>query len=310
MTGTMMALTVPCPADYDLVASQRTLRLGPRDPMMRIEGVEVWRAMRAPSGPVTVRAQPVEGGVGQGIALTIWGPGAAWVGEHASDLLGLGDRPHEFRPRHRLLRELVRRHPGLYLPRTRRIFERLVPTVLQQLVTWREAMRAYRGLIERFGEAAPGPGGLRLLPAPSVVARLPDYALVPLGMLAKHARTLRRAAERAAALRRLEWMSPTEARAGLESLPGIGPWTSAWTTAVALGDPDAVMLGDLHLPHDVCWALAGEPRGSDARMMELLAPFAGHRWRVVTLLGHSGVHPPRSARRGPPRPMRPRPRMR
>jgi hypothetical protein len=45
-----------------------------------------------------------------------------------------------------------------------------------------------------------------------------------------------------------------------------------------------VPLGDLHLPHEVGWALAAEPRADDVRMLELLAPYRGHRFRVLRLL--------------------------
>jgi 3-methyladenine DNA glycosylase/8-oxoguanine DNA glycosylase len=53
---------------------------------------------------------------------------------------------------------------------------------------------------------------------------------------------------------------------------------------IALGDADAVAVGDLHLPHLVARWLAGEHRGTDARMLELLEPFRGHRARVIRLL--------------------------
>ena len=65
---------------------------------------------------------------------------------------------------------------------------------------------------------------------------------------------------------------------------GVGPWTAARIGLIALGDPDAVTVGDLHIPHMVTWALAGERRGSDERMLELLEPFRGHRGRVIRLL--------------------------
>ena len=41
------------------------------------------------------------------------------------------------------------------------------------------------------------------------------------------------------------------------------------------GDPDAVSVGDYHIPNMVAWALAGDARGTDEHMLELLAPFAG-----------------------------------
>ena len=70
---------------------------------------------------------------------------------------------------------------------------------------------------------------------------------------------------------------------------------------MALGDPDAVGLGDYNLPNMVCWALAGERRGGDERMLELLAAFSGHRGRVIALLEASGVSAPRFGPRMPTR---------
>jgi 3-methyladenine DNA glycosylase/8-oxoguanine DNA glycosylase len=64
-------------------------------------------------------------------------------------------------------------------------------------------------------------------------------------------------------------------------------------TLRALGDPDAVSVGDAHLSNVVAFALTGAPRGTDERMLELLAPWAGHRARVVRLLEASGITPPR-----------------
>ena len=43
-------------------------------------------------------------------------------------------------------------------------------------------------------------------------------------------------------------------------------------------------VGDFHLKHLVSWALAREPRGTDERMLELLAPYQPHRGRVIRLL--------------------------
>jgi 3-methyladenine DNA glycosylase/8-oxoguanine DNA glycosylase len=83
------------------------------------------------------------------------------------------------------------------------------------------------------------------------------------------------------------------AAARLRAYPGIGPWTAAEVTLRALGDPDAVSVGDFHLPNVVAFALAGEPRGDDARMLELLEPWRGHRARVVRLLEAGGIEAPK-----------------
>jgi 3-methyladenine DNA glycosylase/8-oxoguanine DNA glycosylase len=96
-------------------------------------------------------------------------------------------------------------------------------------------------------------------------------------------------------------MEPEAARTRLRALPGVGPWTAAEVTALVLGDADAVSIGDYHIPHTVSWALAGEPRGSDERMLELLEPYRGHRGRVIRLLEAAGIGAPR---RGPRLPLR------
>ncbi|TMF10093.1 MAG: DNA-3-methyladenine glycosylase 2 family protein, partial [Chloroflexi bacterium] len=83
------------------------------------------------------------------------------------------------------------------------------------------------------------------------------------------------------------------ARSLLTTLPGIGPWSAAEVSAVAFGDRDVVSIGDYHLPHQVAWALAGEVRGTEARMLELLEPYRGHRARVIRLLTLGGIQAPR-----------------
>jgi 3-methyladenine DNA glycosylase/8-oxoguanine DNA glycosylase len=198
---------------------------------------------------------------------------------------------------------LARALPGLRLTTTRRVLDALVPAILEQKVTGTEARRAWRGLVYRFGGVAPGPAaGLRLPPTREGIAAIGSFALHPLGVERKRADTIRRAMN---VLHRLDEAvalgSPVIDRRRWSST-GIGPWTSAEVRLVATGDPDAVSVGDYHLPNTVAWALVGEPRADDDRMLELLEPFAGHRGRVVRLLEASGAftaprHGPRMPRR-------------
>jgi 3-methyladenine DNA glycosylase/8-oxoguanine DNA glycosylase len=62
---------------------------------------------------------------------------------------------------------------------------------------------------------------------------------------------------------------------------------------VALGDADAVPVGDYHLKDVVAWNLAGRPRGTDDEMLDLLEPYRGHRGRVIRLLTLAGDRPPK-----------------
>jgi 3-methyladenine DNA glycosylase/8-oxoguanine DNA glycosylase len=75
-------------------------------------------------------------------------------------------------------------------------------------------------------------------------------------------------------------------------VPGIGAWTVAEVAQRALGDADALSVGDYHLSAFVGWALAGRPLDDDG-MVELLERWRPHRYRVVRLLECSGFRKPR-----------------
>jgi 3-methyladenine DNA glycosylase/8-oxoguanine DNA glycosylase len=94
-------------------------------------------------------------------------------------------------------------------------------------------------------------------------------------------------------------MDLPSARRRLEAFPGVGPWTAAKVAQVALGDPDAVQVGDYHLPHTIAYALEGRVRSTDERMLELLEPYRGHRARVIRLIGVAGIVAPRFGPRMP-----------
>jgi 3-methyladenine DNA glycosylase/8-oxoguanine DNA glycosylase len=112
---------------------------------------------------------------------------------------------------------------------------------------------------------------------------------------------IRRVTARAARLEALADGPPGRAVTALTSFAGIGPWTAAEVTLRALGDPDAVSVGEFPRPSLVSWALAGERRADDARMVELLEPYRGQRGRVVRLIEAGGMAPPRRGPRMAPR---------
>ena len=289
------------PPALELAATLAPLRHGPYDPTMSLASAECWRASRAPAGPATLHLRLL----GDVVEAEAWGPGADWALDQAPALLGVLDEPAALRPVDPVVTELARRHPGLRLPRTGRVVEALVPAVIEQKVTGLEAQRVYRRLIRVYGEAAPAapgaPAGLRLQPAPGRLASLPYHAFHPLGLERRRAETLIRVGMHAAALEASVALAPAAARSRIQAIPGVGPWTATEAIRVALGDPDAVSLGDYHLPTLVAWSLAGEAVADDARMLELLEPYAGQRARVVRLLELGGRLPPRRAPRLPVR---------
>jgi 3-methyladenine DNA glycosylase/8-oxoguanine DNA glycosylase len=277
---------LPLAEPIDLAATLRPLAHGRGDPTMRFSIDGIWRATRTPEGAATLRLQATP----EGVRAAAWGPGAERVIAELPDLVGVTDDPSALEPRHRILVDLVHRLPGLRLTRSNRLFEALLPAICEQKVTGIEARAAFRAIVRRHGEPAPGPGGLRLAPEPSVLAGLPYFAYHPFGLERRRADIIRRASELGP---RLEGSPPADAYRLLASVRGIGPWTLAEVGRVAFGDPDAVSVGDYHVPNLVAWALAGEPRADDARMLELLEPYRGQRGRVQLLLEASGLQPPR-----------------
>lgn len=293
MPSRRLRLSVP----LDLVLTLRPYLRGSGDPTMRLGGRRALRATHTPDGPAAAALELAAGEV----RAEAWGPGADRMLADVPALLGLDDDPSALVPAHPVVADLVRRLPGLRIGRSGSVLEALVPAILEQKVTGTEASRAYRGLVRAFGEPAPGPLGLLLPPPPDRIARLPYYAFHPFGVEQRRADTVRRAASRAAWLEEAVHLGPVAAARRLTALPGIGPWTAAEVVARSLGDPDAVSVGDFHLPHLVAWSLAGEPRGDDTRMLELLEPYRGQRGRVVRLLEASGLAAPRFGPRMAPR---------
>jgi len=262
----------------------------------RVAAPGTWRATRTPAGPGTERLWLD----GDRLRVEAWGPGADWLCEQAPALVGELDDDSGFAPRHPLLAELWRRHRGVRIPRTGAVLEAAVPTILEQKVIGAQARHAYRRLLLELGEPAPGPVPLRLPPSPAVLAATPYWVFHRWGVAQRRAAIIAGAARHAARLEEAVGMPPAEAQRRLTALPGMGPWTAAEIAVVALGDPDAVSVGDYHLPNLVSWALAGEARGTDGRMLELLEPYRGHRARAVQLLELAGIAAPR---RGPRLPL-------
>jgi 3-methyladenine DNA glycosylase/8-oxoguanine DNA glycosylase len=279
----------------DLRATLGPLVHGRGDRTAHLTASEAWLAFRTAGGPATLHLTLD----GVRLAAEAWGDGANRAIAGVPELVGEADDPDLLVARHRVVADLQRRNPGLRLPASRRVFHALLPTILEQKVTGTEAFRSYAALLRAHGEPAPGPGDLLLPPSPEILAGLPYHAYHRFGVERRRADVIRRAAARAAWLEAAT--SPVETGLRLRSLAGIGPWTAAEVLRSAWGDPDALSVGDYHVPSIVAWALAGEPRADDARMLELLEPYRGQRGRVQRLLEVGRVTPPRYGPRLAPR---------
>ncbi|MDQ6873505.1 MAG: DNA-3-methyladenine glycosylase 2 family protein [Actinomycetota bacterium] len=277
----------------DLLRTLAPLRRGGGDPTFRVADGAVWLTMSTPAGAATLRLSTQD----DTVLGRAWGAGAEVVLAGLPDLLGAADDPSGFRPAHPLLVSVLRHHPGVRIGRTRRVFEQVVPAVLEQKVTGVESRRSWRELLLRFGGPAPGPApaGMRVMPTPADWLALPDWEWHLAGVDLPRRRAIRAAASVAGRLEECVMLTPQAASRRLQAVPGVGPWTAAEVAQRALGDADAVSVGDYHIPALVGWALVGEPL-DDAGMLTLLEEYRPHRHRVVRLVELSGLRPPR---RGP-----------
>jgi hypothetical protein len=283
----------PCPVATIL----SPLRRGAGDPThLREPSGAVWRASRTPDGPVTLRISSLDG-AGE-VRAAAWGPGSGWALDRLPTMLGASDDPSGFEPLQPVLRRAWRRFAHLRTPSTGLVLESLVPSIIEQKVTGREAWTGWRNLIRRFGEPAPGPRGatgMRVLPSPAALAAIPSWEWLRMHIDPGRSRTVVRAARVADALERTIGLPFDEVDRRLRSLPGVGQWTSAEVRQRAHGDSDAVSFGDYHLATMVGHTLTGEPI-DDEEMASLLDPYRPHRHRVQRLVELAGSLPPR---RGP-----------
>ena len=286
--------TLPCPEPLDV-----GLTFGPVAHALgwassRVVGNEWWHTMNTPDGAVSlcVRVDRADAAV----TIDAWGPGCSWVVDRAAAITGVADTPSEFVPANDLLASLQRRMPGQRLIALGAAGDLAAATVLGQRVTTVEARDSWRTIVRRHGVSAPGGIDLTTPPTAEALASLPDWEWRRVGVEDRRSSTVRRLARDANRVDRAASAGVAVLEQRLRSIRGVGPWTAAHVTHFAAADTDAVPVGDWHLKHHVAYALAGERRADDARMLELLEPFRPHRaraWRLIV----AGTRPP--ARRVP-----------
>lgn len=286
----------------DLLQTLSPLMRGNGDPSFRLGPDGLWMAFSTSDGPATLRLTVTGPAAEAEVDAQGWGPGASAAVAGAPRLLGRDDdwstfdEPAFHSTLPRVVREARRRNPALRLPSTGRVVDSLVPTILEQKVTTIEARRGYRYLVYRYGTEGPeagrtAPPGLIIPPTATQWLGIPSWDWHKAGVGPQRSATVMRALRSAVALERLASLPPAEAGRKLQTIPGIGIWTASEVLQRTHGCPDSIAIGDYHLASFVGFALTGR-KTDDAGMIELLRPWAGHRQRVVRLLGLSGFRKP------------------
>jgi 3-methyladenine DNA glycosylase/8-oxoguanine DNA glycosylase len=180
------------------------------------------------------------------------------------------------------------------------MYETAVKTVLGQLVTTRESKQSFRSLRTSLGTPAPGPfPDLVAFPEAATLAAMSYDELHRFGIERKRASIVIEVSRRAGRMEESLRLPVGDAWNRLLAVSGIGAWTAATLMGSVYGDRDAVITGDYHLPNSVTWALAGEPRGDDGRMLVLLEPYRPFRRRVIVMIKQAGIHAPKYGPRTP-----------
>ncbi len=267
------------------------LRHGAGDPTCRVRDGVWWFGQATPEGDCAIAVQR------QGVELVAvaWGPGAAWSLARVDDLIGESDDDAGFVPQHDLVREGQRLSVGWRITRSHLVLQSLVPAIIEQKVTGKEAFAGHARLVRRFGRPAPGPGselGLMAPPAPREWAAIPSWEWIQAGIDASRADTAIRASQYAGRLEECADLPLPQAHRRLRAIAGIGEWTAAEVAQRALGDPDSVSFGDYHMAKNLTWALTGQVGGDD-EARRLLEPYLGHRYRAQVFISVAGGDRPR-----------------
>ncbi|MEX2611572.1 MAG: Ada metal-binding domain-containing protein [Gemmatimonadota bacterium] len=289
------AFTLTLPKRYDPVYA---LRVMARDPERQAEGHDgrhAFKALHLAHGPAVLHFEFTAAAVHVRIeAPRPLGPEDVRDAHRVSlRVLGLAHDPAAFERRGRTVPEIARltaAHRGLRQPRTARVFEALVWSIVGQQVNLTFAAALRSTLIRLSGDDAGA--GLRAHPTPAAVAAL-DYADLTAHRFSRRKAEYLIDAARAVLSGALPLEAMPEGPAStaertLLDVRGIGPWSAHYVMMRGCGFPDCVPVGDTGLTEALRLFHGMEARPNAQQTIELMAPFrpwrslaTAHLWRSL-----------------------------
>ena len=188
-------------------------------------------------------------------------------------------------PENSALATWIKHDVNLFHPRSGDLWSELIPAVLGQRITSKEASAQWRRLHQFCG------GYIE----PGTLSSISIAEFHRLGIEKSRARTLLSLADAQEAIAKADAQSVEDAYRMLFNIHGIGAWTISEALRRSHGWLDAVSVGDFHLCHHIVFALTGRRRGTDTEMLELLEPYRPYRWIVIDSILHHAASPPRKS---------------
>ncbi len=268
-----------------------SFRFGHADPSVRIVESCLAMASQTADGPAWTLAHP-DG------ELSFGGRGADAVRERRADPAGTRDAFTTITAHHPIVAALARDFGDVRIGSSADVYKAALTATLGQRITAAEAVAQWGRLCRSLGTPIDTPvGTLMAPPDPVTLSRLVPYQLHTFGIEEARARTIIGIARVFARPGAHQTDGEAAVRRLVSDVPRFGPWTTALVRCEALGDPDAVAVGDFHLKNVVAHALNGRARGTDDEMLDALRPYAGQRGRILMWLGLAGVVAPKFAPR-------------
>lgn len=283
------------PSRYRVEDTLAYLGRDPESPTERVRGRTAARALLLAGGPARVTVELAAGHARCRLEADRTLSAGERAAAHAALVRWLaidGEAgPSGRRGRDALWRRLLRRRPGLRVPRTPTVFEGLTWAIVGQQVNLPFAYRLRRRAIELAGERLDP--WLVCHPTPERLAELEPAELTGRQYSRRKAEYLLGAARRAADgeldLEALPAGSATRAGDRLAALRGVGPWTVQYVLMRSCGFADCLPASDVALARAVAGFFALEGRPEAEEVQRLLAPFAPHRslatFHLWSLLG-------------------------
>lgn len=246
----MLERTVAVAEPFRLDLALRYLATSPSTVAEVVDAASYERALRAPGGPVVVRAV----GAAEGLKVSVSGPGAgaaaleeglSWV--RAVFSLDAPVPPIEA-TNDPVMAERLARYRGLRILTIPDPFEALVWAILGQQINVAFAARLKRVLIEHYGDAVDVDGRRFWLfpPAERLVDVTPEL-LRPLQISRQKALYIRELARSDLDLAALSALPDDEVIERLVRIKGIGRWTAEYLLLRGFGRTDAIPAGDMGL---------------------------------------------------------------